>query len=122
MTNIQSTFAFIFDSGKLGSSFYGEVVFEQMIKGRELSGNPVAITVSLGDIFTYQRYIDIEPYIFKDEYCTLDFDDLLGANAFKDLPFCWVVENLSSAIACAIDKRLKIDVKGYVNSPSNCGS
>lgn len=114
MTNIQSTFAFIFDSGKLGSSFYGEVVFEQMIKGGELSGNPVAITVSLGDIFTYQRYIDIEPYIFKDEYCTLDFDDLLGANAFKDIPFCWVVENLSSDIACSIDKRLKKDVKGYV--------
>ena len=116
MTNIQSTFAFIFDSGKLGSSFYGEVVFEQMIKGGELSGNPVAITVSLGDIFTYQRYIDIEPYIFKDEYCTLDFDDLLGVNAFKDIPFCWVVENLSSDIACAIDKRLKRDVKGYVGS------
>ena len=116
MTNIQSTFAFIFDSGKLGSFFYGEVVFEQMIKGGELSKNPDVITVSLGDIFTYQRYIDIEPYIFKDEYCTLDFDDLLGANAFKDLPFCWVVENLSSDIACAIDKRLKIDVKGYVGS------
>ena len=114
MTNIQSTFAFIFDSRKLGSSFYGEVVFEQMIKGGELSENPVAITVALGDIFTYQRYIDIEPYIFKDEYCTLDFDDLLGVNSFKDFPFCWVVENLSSDIARAIDKRLKKDVKGYV--------
>ena len=85
MTNIQSTFAFIFDSGKLGSSFYGEVVFEQMIKGGELSENPVAITVSLGDIFTYQRYIDIEPYIFKDEYCTLDFDDLLSEQIFIPL-------------------------------------
>lgn len=114
MSNIQGTFAFIFDSGKLGSSFYGEVVFEQMIRGEELSENPVAITVSLGDIFTNQRYIDIEPYIFKDEYCTLDFDDLLGGNSFKDLPFCWVVENLSSDIARAIDIRLKKDVKGYV--------
>lgn len=114
MSSIRDTFAFIFDSGKLGSSFYGEVVFEHMIKGGELSQNPDAITVSLGDIFTYQRYIDIEPYIFKDEYCTLDFDDLLGGNSFKDLPFCWVVENLSSDIARAIDKRLKKDVKGYV--------
>lgn len=114
MVNIQSAFAFIFDSGKLGSSLYGEVVFEQMIKGGELSENPAAITVSLGDIFTYQRHIDIEPYILKDEYCTLDFDDLLGANSFKDNPFCWVVENLSSDIARAIDKRLKNDVKGYV--------
>ena len=67
MTNIQSTFAFIFDSGKLGSSFYGEVVFEQMIKGGELLESPVAITVSVGDIFTCQRYIDIEPYIKLQE-------------------------------------------------------
>lgn len=114
MTNIQGTFAFIFDSGKLGSSFYGEVVFKHMINGGELSGNPVAITVSLGDIFINQRYIDIEPYIIKDEYCTLDFDDLLGNNRFKDFPFCWVVENLYSEIALTIDKRLKENVKGYV--------
>lgn len=114
MTNIQNTFAFIFDSGNLGSSFYGEVVFEHMIKGGELSKNAAALTVSLGDIFINQRYIDIEPYIIKDEYCTLDFDDLMGNNHFKDFPFCWVVENLSSEIACAIDKRLKENVKGYV--------
>ena len=49
MANIQSTFAFIFDSGKLGSSFYGEVVFEHMIKGGELSNNHEIITVSLKD-------------------------------------------------------------------------
>ena len=85
-----------------------------MIKGRELSQNPDAITVSLGDISTCPIYIDIEPYIFKDEYCTLDFDDLMGTNVFQDIPFCWVVENLSYDIACAIDKRLKRDVKGYV--------
>ena len=114
MTNIQSTFAFIFDSGRLGSSFYGEVVFEQIIKGGELSKNPSTISVSLGDIPIYQRYIDIEPYVIKDEYCTLDFDDLLVNNSFNDFPFCWVVENLSSEIACAIDKRLKENLKGYV--------
>ena len=114
MTNIQSTFAFIFDSGRLGSSFYGEVVFEQIIKGGELSKNPSTISVSLGDIPIYHRYIDIEPYVIKDEYCTLDFDDLLVNNSFNDFPFCWVVENLSSEIACAIDKRLKENVKGYV--------
>ena len=114
MANIQSTFAFIFDSGKLGSSFYGEVVFEHMIKGGELSNNHEIITVSLGDIFINQRYIDIEPYVIKDEFCTLDFDDLLGQNRFVDFPFCWIVENLSSEIACAIDKRLKENLKGYV--------
>ncbi len=114
MTDVCDTFCFIFDSGKLESSFYGEVVFEQMIKGGELSKNPVTVTVSLGDILIYQKYIDIEPYVIKDEFCTLDFDDLLGNNSFKDYPFCWIVENLSGEIACAIDKRLKESLKGYV--------
>lgn len=114
MTNIQSTFVFIFDSGKLGSSFYGEVVFENMINGGELSDNSDAIIVSLGNIFINHRYIDIEPYVIKDEFCTLDFDDLLGQNHFTDLPFCWIVENLSSEIAYAIDRRLKEALEGYV--------
>ena len=110
MNNTVNTFAFIFDSGKLGSSFYGEVVFEHMVKGKELSRNPVEITVSLGDIFTY-RDIQISSHIFLKMSIALDFDDLLGANVFKDIPFCWMVENLSSDIACAIDKRLKKDVR-----------
>ena len=78
-----------------------------MIKGGELSKNSTPITVSLGDIIINQRYIDIEPYIVKDEYCTLDFDDLVVNNRFKDFPFCWIVENLSCEIAFAMDKRLK---------------
>lgn len=114
MSNNENTFAYIFDSEKLGSSFYGEVVFEHMIKGKELSNNTEAVIVSLGDIFINQRYIDIEPYIIKDEFCTFDFDNLMGPNHFKGLPFCWVVENLSNEIACAIDRRLKETVKGYV--------
>lgn len=113
MDNMQNTFAFIFDSGKLGSSFYGGVVFQYMLKGGELSKNPIKITVSFGDIFINKRYIDIEPYVIKDEYCTLNFDDLLGNNQFKDFPYCWIVENLSGEIACAIDARLKESLTGY---------
>lgn len=114
MSDIQNTFVFIFDSGKLGSNFYGEDVFKLMLEGGELSQNYTEITVYLGDILINRRYIDIEPYIIKDEYCTLDFDDLMGTNRFKDLPFCWIVENLSDEIAIAIDKRLKESTNGYV--------
>lgn len=114
MDDIQNTFAFIFDSGKLGSSFYGAVVFEHMIKGGELSKNSKEITVSLGDILLNTRFVDIEPYVIKDKYCTLDLDDLLENNRFQDFPFCWIIENLSDEIACDIDKRLKENVKGYV--------
>lgn len=85
-----------------------------MLKGRELSNNPSLITVSLGDIPIYKSYIDIEPYVIKDKYCTLDFDDLMNKNQFKDYPFCWIVENLSDEIASSIDKRLKDNLVGYV--------
>lgn len=114
MTANLCTFAFFFDRGKLGSSFYGEVVFEHMLEGGELSGSTTSITVSLGDIFINRPLIDIEPYVIKDEYCTLVFDDLLGDNRFKDYPYCWVVDNLSGEIAFTIDKRLKENVNGYV--------
>lgn len=107
-------FAFIFDSGSLESSFYGEVVFEYMLKGKELSKNPSKMVISLGDIFIAKKYIDIEPYIIKDEYCTLDFDTLINHKQFQDFPFCWIVEDLSVDIAKAVDKRLKESLTGYV--------
>ena len=118
MNNMQNIFVFIFDSGRLGSSFYGEVVFKCMLEGRELSRNITKITVSVGDIFINKRYIDIEPYVIKDAYCTLNFDDLLKNKQFKDLPFCWVVENLSSEIAYAVDARLKESLNGYAGLAS----
>ena len=31
--------AFIFDSGRLGDSFYGRVVFEHMLKDKEIASN-----------------------------------------------------------------------------------
>lgn len=114
MATNPNTFVFIFDTGKLKSFFYGEVVFEHMMKGRELSANPTAITASLGDIFIKRPLIDIEPYVIKDDYCSLAFDDLLGGNRFEDIPYCWVVDNLSGEIARSIDRRLKGSVQGYV--------
>lgn len=113
MNNVKNIFAFIFDSGRLGSYSYGDVVFKCMLEGGELSRNLTKITVSLGDIHIDQKYVDIEPYVIKDEYCTLNFDDLLKNKRFKDFPFCWIVENLSSEIAYAIDARLKESVNGY---------
>ena len=107
-------FAYIFDSGRIGSSFYGEAVFENMLKGKELSKNSDKIIVSLGDIIFRKSYIDIEPYIIKDEYCTIDFDSLATDQQFKNFPFCWIVEDLSVDIAQAIDKRLKESMQGYV--------
>ena len=103
-------FAFWFDSKKIEDVFYGEVVFEHMIQGKELTKNNSRMIVSLGDVFTGKAYIDIEPYVLKDEYCTIDFDNIL----FKDWPFVWVVEDINSEIANSIDRRLKIEFEAYV--------
>ena len=69
-------FAFIFDSGKFDSSFYGEIVFEEIVCGGELIKNPFKIVVSLGDLFFSQKIIDIEPYVYNDQYCTIDFQQM----------------------------------------------
>ena len=105
-------FAFVFDSGKLGG-FYGEVVFEAMLSGNELSNNKAKMIVSWGDILIQKRHIDIEPYIFKDNYCTIDFDELNSKNPFKDYPFCWIIEDLDKDLAMSLDKRLKSSMSGY---------
>ncbi len=114
MSYSNNIFAYIFDSGRIESSSYGEAVFENMLKDKELSKNPAKIIVSLGDIFLGKSYIDIEPYIIKDEYCTIDFDSLITEQQFQDFPFCWIVEDLSVDIAQAIDKRLKKSMQGYI--------
>lgn len=103
-------FAFWFDSKKVGSMFYGEVVFEHMIQGKELTKNSSKMIVSLGDVFTGKVHIDIEPYVLKDEYCTIDFDDVL----FKEWPFVWIIEDINSEIANSIDRRLKTEFEAYV--------
>ena len=103
-------FAFWFDSKKTGSMFYGEVIFEHMILGKELTNNNLKMIVSLGDVFTGKAHIDIEPYVLKDEYCTINFENVW----FKDWPFVWVVEDIDCEIANAIDRRLKMEFAAYV--------
>ena len=115
-------FAFVFDSGKLGVS-YGDAVFKNILSGTELSRNSSKMIVSWGDILIHQRHVDIEPYVHKNEYCTIDFDSLNSNNAFQDYPFCWIVEDIHVDNAILLDKRLKTSLYGYIGmsriDPSN---
>ena len=104
--------AFIFDSGCLGE-WYGEKVFRMILCGKELLKNRKKIVVSWGDILTSKRYVDLEPYILKDEYCTIDLSEL-EPYRFTDYPYCWVMEDIDKDIADSIDKRLKETVIGYM--------
>ncbi len=112
-TIINQTFAFIFDSGRLGSYSYGDVVFKAILKGKELYANNTTMSVFNGDISSFTtRQIDIEPYITNDKYCTIDFSNI---KSFLDWPYCWIVHNLEYEIAKRIDARLKIELpEGYV--------
>lgn len=106
--------AFIFDSGRLESNFYGEVVFEHIMSGMEITKNPYKIIISLGDISVNSKYVDIEPYVINNDFCTVDFDSLDRATPFHDYPFCWVMEDICKSTALEIDRRLKKELRGYV--------
>lgn len=102
--NVNDSFVFIFDSGRCNSFSYGDVVFEEMLKGKELYKNKGETMIFWGDILIETSQIDIEPYVVNDNFCSIDFTKMLS---FKDYPFCWVIHNLDYNIAINIDKRLK---------------
>ena len=116
--------SFIFDSGRLGSSFYGEIVCKHILSGKEITRNSKKVVVSVGDILIYKRYIDIEPYVLNNSFCTLDLNALNKTQPFTDYPFCWIVEDIDNSIALEIDKRLKTELQGYIGiteiDPQNC--
>lgn len=109
--NDNATFAFIFDSGELeiksGSSDYGSIVFNSILKGKEISHNKIYMNVYIGDILA-TKFIDIETYVTNDDFCSINFDK---KKSWKDYPFCWLINNLSYNIAKEIDIRLKKEFK-----------
>lgn len=115
MSNDGEIFAFIFDSGAVNSPSYGQVIFEKMICGKEFIENPHKIIVSLGDMIIPEKLfdIDIEPYVYKDEYCTIDFNKMRNYK-FKDWPWVWITEMIIPDIANLIDKRLKKSCNAYI--------
>lgn len=115
MSNDGGIFAFIFDSGAVNSPFYGQVIFERMICGKEFIKNPHKIIVSFGDMIVPEKsfHIDIEPYVYKDEYCTIDFNKIRNYK-FKDWPCVWITEAIIPDIANLIDKRLKKSFNAYI--------
>lgn len=106
--------AFIFDSGRLGDSFYGRVVFEHMLMAKEIASNTMKTVISTGDLSIYRTYIDIEPYLIKDENCTVEIDKLDKTHPFTDYPYCWIVEDIDISVAQSIDRRLKDTLPGYI--------
>lgn len=107
-------FVFIFDSGKIENVLCEEVIFENMLIGKELVKNNTQAIISSGWILPSIRHIDIEPYILKDDYCTIDFDAINSSNPLIDYPYCWVIEDVSDDIVKEIDERLKLSFNAYI--------
>ena len=51
----------VFDTGKIDDSFYGGVVFKNIVSGNEIFQNPQKTVFSHGDLFNSGIYSDISP-------------------------------------------------------------
>lgn len=99
--------ALIFDSGKYGA-WYGGEVFEEIFKNNELKQNSKEIFFSIKDLTISDMHIDIAPFTINDDLLTIDRD-----YRFCDLPYCYIIEDIDDTIILSIDKNLKKSSKGY---------
>lgn len=104
----------LFDSGQIESGFYGEYIFEKIIRGGEISKNSHKVVVSHGDIFSEQIYEDILPFTIQDDLCSIEKE----YDEFKGIIYGVLFEDISFKIAKEIDKRLKDEVSAYIGMTS----
>ena len=106
--------AFFFDSSKISDSFYGNVIFKNFIEGMEISTNSRKIVFSIGDILNNSIYDDITPFTVRDSMCTIKRS---GIHCMGNL-FVFLLEDIETQIAIAIDKRLKSNFSAYLGMTS----
>lgn len=106
--------AFIFDSGRIENFFYGNVVFKNIFKGKEVFSNPRKIIVSVGDIIDRNVYDDITPYLIRDELCTIKKNE----ERYKNNLFVFLLEDIDASIAQSIDERMKKEFDAYIGMTS----
>ena len=107
--------AFFFDSSKISDSFYGNVIFKNFIEGMEISTNSRKIVFSIGDILNNSIYDDITPFTVRDSMCTIKRS---GIHCMGNL-FVFLLEDIETQIAIAIDKRLKSNFSAYLGMTWN---
>jgi len=109
-----SMVALLFNSGKISNSFYGDTVFENIIKGKEVVSNSSKIIFSVGDIFDENIYNDITPFIVRDDLCTIP----PKTERYESIIYAVLMEDVDEAIASAIDLRLKDEFVPYIGMTS----
>lgn len=106
--------AFFFDSGKIDDCFYGDIVFKNIIDGKEIANNSYKIVFSEGDIFDRNIYDDISPFIIRDKMCTIE----KNKERYADVLFAFLLEDIEVKIAIDIDTRLKSNFSAYLGMTS----
>lgn len=106
--------SYFFDSGKVGDSFYGNTIFGQIIKGKELVYNNYKTVFSVGDVLNDDIYDDISPFVINDNLCTVNRQ----TERYSDYLFAIVIEDIELEIAKKIDTRLKTDCSAYIGMTS----
>lgn len=101
--NKLKSIVFFFDSSMIDEFSYGDVVFENIIKGREITLNSSKIIFSRGDIVNKAAYNDINPFVIKYDLCTITKIN----KSFSDYLYVCILEDIEQQIAIKIDSRLK---------------
>ena len=102
--------AFFFDSSMIDEPSYGDVVFENIIKGIEITLNSSKIIFSRGDIVNKAAYNDVNPFVIKNDLCTITKIN----KSFSDYLYVCMLEDIEQQIAIKIDSRLKETFSAYV--------
>lgn len=106
--------AFFFDCNKIEDCCYGEVVFEYLIKGKEITFNSEKVICSKGEIVNRSIYDDINPFIIRDDVCTIKTD----TEHYSGNIYVFVFEDIEAKIAEQIDTRLKATFPAYIGMSS----
>ena len=104
---------FLFDTGKIDDSFYGKVVFGNLVLGKEILLNPGKTILSQGDLFGNGIYTDVSPFIIRDDICTIKRNE-----HYENVLYGVLIEDITANIAIDIDQRMKQDFPAYIGMTS----
>lgn len=110
----KSMISFLFDTSKIKEAFYGNTVFKSFIEGMEIISNKYKVVFSEGDILDRSVYSDINPFLIRDNLCSVSKNQEI----FNGELYALLVEDIEPEIAIAIDLRLKTNFSAYIGMTS----
>lgn len=102
-----------FNTDKIDNCFYGDIAFEHLIKGKEITQNSCKVICSNGDVIDINIYDDINPFIIRDNLCTITNSKHYSGNYYSIM-----LEDIEIKVAMQIDNRLKKTFPAYIGMTS----